>query len=232
MDFKATPRTVRDMLNLKRKYVIPRFQREYSWTNDELNELWNDLLENIVIDSWDKLVPQEYFLGSIVLVGDDEDSTDITRQVVDGQQRLMTITIMFSVLAQKFLSINENSLSNIVHKFIIGEDENGDPITKLVSETPKPFFQFRIQQKEIDFSQVPNTEEEKAILNTYNFFDSCLSETKLRKEILKDNGETVISKPYVDLLKVVRDQVLSCKVIYVTVKSFDDAYQIFEVFLS
>ena len=229
MDFKATPRTVRDMLNLKRKYVIPRFQREYSWTNDELNELWNDLLENLSINSEGKLVPQEYFLGSIVLVGDDEDSTDITRQVVDGQQRLMTITIMFSVLAQKFRAINENGLSNIVHKFIIGEDENGDPITKLVSETPKPFFQFRIQQKEIDFSQVPTTEEEKAILNTYNFFDNCLSETKLRKEILKDSGETVISEPYVDLLKVVRDQVLSCKVIYVTVKSFDDAYQIFEV---
>ena len=122
MDFKATPRTVRDMLNLKRKYVIPRFQREYSWTNDELNELWNDLLENFSINSEGKLVPQEYFLGSIVLVGDDEDSTDITRQVVDGQQRLMTITIMFSVLAQKFRAINENGLSNIVHKFIIGED--------------------------------------------------------------------------------------------------------------
>ena len=85
MDFKATPRTVRDMLNLKRKYVIPRFQREYSWTNDELNELWNDLLENIGINSEGKLVPQEYFLGSIVLVGDDEDSTDITQLNRQGQ---------------------------------------------------------------------------------------------------------------------------------------------------
>ena len=229
MDFKATSRTIRDMLNLKRKYVIPRFQREYSWTNEELNELWNDLIENISINKAGKLVPQEYFLGSIVLVGDDEDSTEIERQVVDGQQRLMTITILFSVLAQKFVSINENKLSNLVHKFIIGEDENGDPITKVVSETPKPFFQFRIQQKEIDFSQIPTTEEEKAILNAYQFFDSCLSEPKLRKEIVKDNSEMELSEDYVDLLKVIRDQVLSCKVIYVTVTSFDDAYQIFEV---
>ena len=37
MEFKAVPRTIADTLDLKRKYVIPRFQREYSWENDEYN---------------------------------------------------------------------------------------------------------------------------------------------------------------------------------------------------
>ena len=45
MEFKAVPRTIADTLDLKRKYVIPRFQREYSWENDELQELWDDLLD-------------------------------------------------------------------------------------------------------------------------------------------------------------------------------------------
>ena len=232
MDFKSTTRSIRDMLSLKRKYVIPRFQREYSWTNDELNELWDDLLSSLTVNKDNKIVPQEYFLGSIVLVGD-EDSPDIERQVVDGQQRLMTITILFSVLAQKFKDIGELGLSNKAHEFIIGEDENGDPITKLITETPKPFFQFRIQQKELDFTQKPATDEEKAILNTYEFYDSLLNERRLRKEIKnefqKNENIKLEEVPYVELLKVIRDQILSCKVIYVTVKSFEDAYQIFEV---
>lgn len=228
MDFKSTTRSIRDMLSLKRRYVIPRFQREYSWTSDELKELWNDLLDNLIISTDGKLAPQEYFLGSIVLVGD-EDSSVIERQVVDGQQRLMTITILFSVLAQKFKELSEFALRDKVHEFIIGTDENGVPITKLNTETPKPFFQFRIQQKELDFEQVPETDEEKNILNAYQFFDTMLSQKRLNAELLKDHRFVDINEPYIDLLKVVRDQVLGCKVIYVTVKSFEDAYQIFEV---
>ena len=228
MDFKSTTRTIRDMLSLKRRYIIPRFQREYSWSDEELKDLWNDLLDNLAISKEGDIVSQEYFLGSIVLVGD-EDSSDIERQVVDGQQRLMTITIMFSVLAQKFKERNEGALSKKVHEFIIGEDENGDPITKLKTETPKPFFQYRIQERNIDFSQQPGTAEERAILNAYKFFDTVLTENRLRKELLKDNRFTSVNGSYIDLLKLIRDQVLGCKVIYVTVKSFDDAYQIFEV---
>ncbi len=234
MDFKSTTRSIRDMLSLKRRFVIPRFQREYSWTNDELNELWEDLLGSLTINKENKIVPQEYFLGSIVLVGD-EDSSDIERQVVDGQQRLMTITILFSVLAQKFKEIGQSGLSNKVHEYIIGEDENGDPITKLNTETPKPFFQFRIQRKELDFTQQPATDEERKILDTYEFYDALLKERRLRKEIknefsqIKDFKYKVDQIPYVELLKLIRDQILSCKVIYVTVKSFEDAYQIFEV---
>ena len=50
MEFKAQPRTIRDALDLKRKYLIPRFQREYSWENEELVTLWDDLLENLIFD--------------------------------------------------------------------------------------------------------------------------------------------------------------------------------------
>jgi len=92
MEFKAVPRTIADTLDLKRKYVIPRFQREYSWENDELQELWDDLLDCFTVHNG-KLYPNEYFIGTLVLVGDDDDNMNIKRQVVDGQQRLMTITI-------------------------------------------------------------------------------------------------------------------------------------------
>ena len=226
MEFNAQPRTVRDALDLKRKYIIPRFQREYSWEVEELDTLWDDLFDNVKIEAG---LPSaaEYFMGSLVLVGDDDDTQSIERQVVDGQQRLMTFTIAFSVLSQLFKQIKEDRLSEIVHSYIIGEDENGIAYTKVVSETPKPFFQFRIQQKEIDFTQIPKSREEKRILAAYQFFENKLSKRNLEKELSVRFPKATLM--YADMLKLFRDQILKCKVIYVTVNSFDDAYTIFEV---
>ena len=226
MEFKAQARTIEDAFNLKRKYVIPRFQREYSWEIEELEELWDDLIESIK-DEKAHLYATEYFIGSLVLVGDDDDARNIERQVVDGQQRLITFTIAFAVLSQLFKGENEDKLSDMVHGYIIGEDENGIPYAKIKSETPKPFFQQRIQEKNIDFKQIPKSLEEKRILSTYKFIEKRLEQKALMK-VFADKFPKA-KTTYLDALKLFRDQILNCKVIYVTVKSFDDAYTIFEV---
>lgn len=227
MELKATPKSIDDVLRLQRKYVIPRFQREFSWELEELSEIYDDLIDNIVYSN-SKLCTNEYFIGSLVLVGDDDDTTKIERYIVDGQQRLTTFTIAFAVLAQKFKEIKEEKLSKITHLNVLGEDNDGNPYAKLVNENPKPFFQQRIQQKEIDFSLIPKSVEEKRLLYAYNFFDRQLKESALLKAMRERNpGMEQIN--YIDALKAFRDQILKCKVIYVTVKSFDDAYTIFEV---
>lgn len=173
------------------------------------------------------LVASEYFVGSLVLVGDDDNTQSIERQVVDGQQRLMTFTIAFSVLAQLFKKEHEDKLSDMIHNYIIGTDDDGNLFTKVISETPKPFFQYRIQQKEIDFAQVPSTSEEKRILAAYKFFEQKLDKKNFMKELeSRFQGRQL---GYINMLKLFRDQVLQCKVIYVTVKSFEDGYEIFEV---
>ena len=163
MELKATPKSIDDVLRLQRKYVIPRFQREFSWELEELSEIYDDLIDNIVYSN-SKLCTNEYFIGSLVLVGDDDDTTKIERYIVDGQQRLTTFTIAFAVLAQKFKEIKEEKLSKITHLNVLGEDNDGNPYAKLVNENPKPFFQQRIQQKEIDFSSIPQSVEEKRLL--------------------------------------------------------------------
>ncbi len=45
MELKATPKSLDDVLRLQRKYVIPRFQREFAWETDELAELYDDLMK-------------------------------------------------------------------------------------------------------------------------------------------------------------------------------------------
>lgn len=227
MDLTATPKSIDDTLRLQRKYVIPRFQREYSWELDELSEMYDDLIENISSLNGE-LKTTDYFVGSLVLVGDDDDTSKIERLVVDGQQRLMTFTIAFSVLAQKFLEIGESKLSEKTHLNVMGEDNDGITYAKVVNENPKPFFQSRIQQKNIDFTVIPQSLEEKRILYAYNYFDKMLKENALIKSI-RSNNPGIGEITYVDALKAFRDQILKCKVIYVTVKSLDDAYNIFEV---
>jgi uncharacterized protein with ParB-like and HNH nuclease domain len=71
-------------------FKIPLFQRPYAWTKKEAGELLGDLLESIKDEH-----PNPYFLGCIVLIKEEGNPVS---EVVDGQQRLMTLTILFSVL--------------------------------------------------------------------------------------------------------------------------------------
>ena len=77
-------------------FVIPRYQRQYSWGNEELDDLWNDFL-----DAYQSPKQSDYFLGSVVVV-----SGKGRLSVVDGQQRITTLMIMLNVLHKTFPSIN------------------------------------------------------------------------------------------------------------------------------
>lgn len=66
------------------------------------------------------------------------------------------------------------------------------------------------------------------MLYAYNYFDKQLKENVLIKEI-RERNQGMEEVLYIDALKAFRDQILKCKVIYVTVTAFDDAYTIFEV---
>ncbi|NFM11509.1 DUF262 domain-containing protein, partial [Clostridium botulinum] len=91
MNLQAYTRNIRDILDLNRKYIIPRFQREYAWEEAELSTLWEDIFANMNKEK-SAIKENPYFIGSLVLVGDD--SKDSEFEVVDGQQRLTTITIL------------------------------------------------------------------------------------------------------------------------------------------
>lgn len=225
MDFKVEQKTIGDALSLNRKYIIPRFQREYSWEKEHFEELWNDIINNFLrVD--EKLEPAEYFLGTIVLAGDESDAANIDRYIVDGQQRFMTITIIFAVLSHIFNDKNEIPLRDSIHKYIISQDDDGHEYTKLINEAAKPFFQKKIQKKESE-NISPLTNEDKHILDAYNFFARQLSEDNLAKTFVELYGNDTLN--YIDMLKIFRDQILRCKIVYVTVKDFADAYTIFEV---
>lgn len=223
MNLYAYPRTIKDILTLNRKYIIPRFQREYSWGKVELNSFWNDILHQIKFENAE-LVTNDYFIGALVLVGDDSKDTDFL--VVDGQQRLTTITILFSALTQILKSIDDD-LSQSCYSYVEGKDGDFKPFFKLENENPKPFLQRRIQNINKEEEYKPITEEEQNLMSSYDFFFKKLKEEILRQEF-KNLSINVTQLEFIDLLKAIRDQILKCKTIFITVDNERQAQTIFE----
>ena len=75
-------------------YNIPRYQRSYAWKSSQVETFWNDLCEN----------ENGMFLGTILLNASDETNNDLRVEIIDGQQRILTITILLSVWETNILN--------------------------------------------------------------------------------------------------------------------------------
>ena len=90
-------------------YQMPIYQRPYSWDEERVEQLWSDILEAYENNVEDDSIDQNYFLGSLIVVKKGSDAYE----VVDGQQRLTTLTILFCVirdLCSKQLNDKQNNI--------------------------------------------------------------------------------------------------------------------------
>lgn len=86
MDLRADKKSLRKLLGMEdEQFRIPHYQRPYSWTSEQVDDLWDDLTEN---------ASTGHFLGSLVLASED----DTKPQVIDGQQRLTTLMMILAAL--------------------------------------------------------------------------------------------------------------------------------------
>ena len=94
---KANEANLLEFMRKAPQFVIPIFQRPYSWEEPECEQLWSDLLRA----GADEQIPT-HFMGSVVYI--EETLNQVTRQtpllVIDGQQRLTTVTILLEALAR------------------------------------------------------------------------------------------------------------------------------------
>lgn len=103
MDNLFTPQslTIKQIFgNADSFYQIPRYQRPYKWEDDQIDKLWDDIYE--AYQNGDK----NYFLGSII-VANSNDKSSTYWDVVDGQQRLTTLIILFRVVIAIYPEINK-----------------------------------------------------------------------------------------------------------------------------
>jgi uncharacterized protein with ParB-like and HNH nuclease domain len=93
-------------------FSIPLYQRPYAWTTEQAGELLEDLLSALGEGSEPIDNVNPYFLGSIVLIKGDKPSA----QVVDGQQRLTTLTILLAALRTLVQPQFANALTELLYE--------------------------------------------------------------------------------------------------------------------
>lgn len=229
MNIKPQDKTIKELLLSGRQFIIPRFQREYSWDKKNYKEFLDDML-NCLIISDSKINYDNYFLGTMLFVGDCFEGDKSEIDVVDGQQRLTTITVLFSALSDRFLQIKHDTLSAQIFKYIMTTDDDGDDVRIIQSKTHYPFFSFYIQERKKENMQDPSSEEEKCIKETYEYLYNSLSEEKLRAFLKKKYGDNFVDQlEYIDILKAVRDQVLNTTFVSISTKERKQANMIFEI---
>jgi uncharacterized protein with ParB-like and HNH nuclease domain len=215
MNISSIDKTIRTVLKSS-YYKIPRFQRPYSWEREHIEDFWNDSIRESSGD---------YFIGSMVVY----EITEDTYGVVDGQQRLTTITMLLGVLREAFKNIGEESLAKGTQGMIERKDLDDDLNYVLQTESSYPFFHENVQKFDVsDVSEIPAKKEEEHIKKGYDFLM-----TLINKEMDSIDDSTIISVKEkqiqkVETLKDIRDKILNLKVIYIELGNEDDAYIIFE----
>lgn len=206
---------------------IPRYQRDYSWEKKEVSEFFDDILSGLRVND-NKIENSTYFFGTTLLAGE-FDKSNIEIEVIDGQQRITTMTIFLSIIAKKFFELGDEKLGNLVWKFIISEDYDGNEYRVLKNDTANHYFEYLIQMKD-ECKKNPIDEEQDRIKNAYEYFKKMIDERRLRKK-LKDihNTSCYENIPYIDILKSIRTQILDSKIICITTSDKKSSNLIFEI---
>jgi len=172
---QASETKLQQIIEGTKQYVVPLFQRPYSWKKSEWQVLWNDLLELYEADN-----PRPHFMGSIVTMSTKSVPEGVSKYLlIDGQQRLTTVFILLSAL---------RDIAKQQGKDLAEEIDN----TILVNPYKKGSDYFKLQPTQIDrqvFHQIINSEspvKESGILECYQFFQKKFkSRASLEPERIK-----------------------------------------------
>lgn len=216
MKIESTDKTVKGVLS-QGYYKIPRFQRPFSWEKDQIDEFWTDTISEMDSD---------YFIGSIVVY--QEDKTHEELGIVDGQQRLTTITLILCALRNAFKSEGLTDFATGVHSLIERNNINNVPEYVIQPESSYPYFQEHIQKNSPPDTHGNAGEEERLLKLAFEFVSKNIQDSidsiKADKSISDKNKPHLIKEKLIEI----RDKVLGLKLIHITLDNEDDAYIIFE----
>lgn len=216
MKIEANDKEIQEILSLG-YFKIPRFQRPYSWGEEEIKNFWID----VVKENFD-----QYFIGSMVVYQTKKPYFGI----VDGQQRLTTITLLLAAVRNAFIELGEINLARGIQNYIERANIDNENEFTLNSETSYPYLQDNIQS--FSGGEIVHKVgiEEKKLEYAFNYLTN-----KLHNELpyFSDKGSqiTLFNNPMeesLNILKDIRDKILSLKLVFIQLDNEDDAYLIFE----
>lgn len=197
--------------------VVPQFQRGYSWEKSHVSTFWDDLKHfrsSANVDQGDN-----YFLGPVVYV----EETPVRILLLDGQQRLLTSTILLSVIrdiARERFGQSGHDLARDIQRDFVYRDHEDPQLAIIPSEVDRDYFQRLIQDDELDRERpVARVRSHRLIRNATNFLKKSV-EDELEG---KSNAESVFI-----LQALKRALTRALKITAIRVESEEQAYHIFE----
>jgi hypothetical protein len=214
MKIESRDQDVRTLLS-SGYFKIPRFQRPYSWDRENIQDFWND----VVTDK-----SANYFIGSMVVY---KQAAQVFG-VVDGQQRLTTITILLCAMRN---ILDERGLADLatgIHALIERFNIDNEPVFVVSTESSYPYFQDKIQKRGAPSLHVTPLEEEKSLQAAFdqitNLLGDVVASIDLDKSTSDARKKALLRKKMIEI----RDAVLDLNLITVQLDDEDDAYVIFE----
>ncbi|MGL2809809.1 GmrSD restriction endonuclease domain-containing protein [Helicobacter pylori] len=164
--------------NQTNQFVIPIYQRLYSWKKEQCEQLWDDIIK---IGGNDKM--NGHFIGSILYARvDDTHSSPLL--IIDGQQRLTTITLLFIALRDHLNDEDEFlkkfSCQEIQNRYLINRDEKGDKKFKLFLSEPDRDTLLSL----IDKDRRKPSERSLKIMENFKLFEKWISENTDKLETI------------------------------------------------
>ncbi len=172
---KASETKLQALIEGTKQYVVPLFQRAYSWDRKEWEVLWNDLIELCETDN-----PRTHFLGSMVTMPTSSVPEGVAKYLlIDGQQRLTTIFVLLALLRDNAKKDSQEELAEEIND------------TLLVNRYKKGVDYYKLQPTQIDremfhdliHSEVKSTQNK--ILAAYQFFARQMRRSGIDGEVLK-----------------------------------------------
>lgn len=166
---RAENGTLAGVLEGKKQYQIPLYQRVYSWGKKQLDQLWSDVLE--LERTLDEDPKASHFIGSLVLASSpDFGAIGVNRfLVVDGQQRLTTLTLLLAALRDHLIETGHADRANgIDAQYLINVFDSGKPLKVMPTQTDRPAYLAVLKR-------APQAGGEDGVGYAYRFFRSKIA---------------------------------------------------------
>lgn len=166
---RAENGTLAGVLEGKKQYQVPLYQRVYSWGKKQLEQLWTDIVE---LESALAEDPKaSHFIGSLVLASSpDFGAIGINKfLVVDGQQRLTTLTLLLAALRDHLIETGAADRANgIDAQYLINVFDSGKPLKVMPTQADRAPYQAVL-------NRAPQAGGEDAVGDAYRFFRSKIA---------------------------------------------------------
>ena len=176
---KATDANLIDLMRTRNQFIIPIFQRNYNWTLAQCRQLWND-----IIQAGQDPVYSRHFIGSIVYIKKEDCPTTTIPQLllIDGQQRMTTITLLLFALGNAIHKKGEDvgiTQEEINEYFIFNRLRNDELRYKLLLNEKDKVTLIHL----LDGKEMPG-DASKTVINNYHFFEEMIEKSGINLNLI------------------------------------------------